>query len=140
MKREEDYLFTFLLYTYHASGSQQQQCVFSLQPSFQYTSGVSQLILALCNSSDTVMIFLLFVYTHLPHVGLSCRAFIMFSLSSFCSISSPCILSTHVYHSYFDACTSYMLLTCLIFTYLLHAMQAWLTCIKLVCRPSLFSS
>ena len=72
-----------------------------------------------------VTIFLLFIYTRLPHVGLSCHAFIMFSLSSFRSVSSPCFLSPHVYHSYFDACISYMLPTCLILT-TCHASMAYL--------------
>ena len=37
------------------------------------------------------------------------------------------LLLLHACYLHFDACISYMLLTCSSFTYLLHAMQAWLT-------------
>ena len=76
-----------------------------------------------------VMIFLLFTYTRLPHVRLSLHSILISSLRSFLQyVSLPCF-HLHFHHSYFDVCISYMLPTCFFFTYLLHAMQAWLICI-----------
>ena len=77
-----------------------------------------------------VTIFLLFINARLPHVGLSFHSILvppLWSTPQYVSLS--CFLLTHVYRSYFDACISYMLHPCLFFTYLLHAMQAWLDCI-----------
>ena len=67
--------------------------------------------------------FFSFTYTCFPHVGLSLHPILIPSSWLIPQhVSLPCLLLSHVYRSYFDACTSYMLLTCLPFTHLLHAM------------------
>ena len=64
--------------------------------------------------------FFCFTYTCFPHVGLSLHLFLISSFQSIPQYVSPsCFSLTHVYRLYFDACISYMLLTCLLFTYLL---------------------
>ena len=98
--------------------------------------GINFAIPTLCSINFTiptlgsVTIFLLFIYARLPHVGLSFHSILTPSLWSIPQyVLQPCLLLLHACYLHFDACISYMLLTCLLFTYLLHAMQAWLTCI-----------
>ena len=73
-----------------------------------------------------VTIFFLFINVRFSHVGLMFHPILVSPLWSTPQyVLLPCLLLTHVYRLHFDACISYMLLTCLPFTYLLHAMQAW---------------
>ena len=123
------YMFLFILCLWRPTWAQSARFQVMRKSHVQWLYQLKQC----CNIMENVMIFLLFIYTCLPHVELSLHAFIMFLLSSFRSNMAAfhhhAFSSTHVYRSSFNICISYMWLTCILFTYLLHAMQAWLSCI-----------
>ena len=85
--------------------------------------------------------FFCLTYTCFPHVG---QLFHLLFISSFQSIpqyvSHTCFLLLHAYYLHFDACISYMLLTCF------HLLTYYMPCkhglfvYKLVCRLGCFFS
>ena len=88
-----------------------------------------------------VMIFLPFNCARFPHDGLLFHSILIPPLWSIPQyVLPPCLLLLHVYHLHFDACISYMLLTCFfLLTYYMPCKHGLFVC-KLICRLSLFFS